>query len=79
MIFAHSVSLVLTHRVIWLNDCGDMDAYSSLIWAMALRIDAQHSFTSLTVFGSSKMPHGTMQCPPRRRSTRWRVDSFWML
>jgi hypothetical protein len=31
--------------------------------------------TSATSLGSSKIPHGTWQWPPRRRNTKCRVDS----
>merc|ERR1719433_822659 len=75
---AQCSSFVMTHRVIWLKSSG-LDAAvfeSSLIFTMALRIVAQASFTSATSFGSSKMPQGTWQWPPRRRSTKWRGDSF---
>ena len=48
-------------------------------WAEAFSMVECASKSSATSFGSSKMPHGTWQCPPRRRSTRCSVDSFWML
>ena len=78
MIFWECSSLVFTHRVIWLKFWGVMLALNSLICTMALRIVAHASRMVATNLGSSKIPQGTWQCPPRSRKTKWRVASFWM-
>merc|ERR1740139_292276 len=80
MILPQCSSLVFVQRVAWLKVCGFMPVEKiSLTCATDLAMVAHASLSSATSFGSSKMPQGTWQWPPRRRSTRCRVDSFWML
>ena len=55
----------------WLKLCADMGPEKiSLTCAVALVMVATASLSSATSFGSSKIPQGTWQWPPRRRRTR---------
>lgn len=72
-------TLVLIQRTIWFMLCKPDSACNSADWTMAFRMVAACCFNSATMAGSSKIPHGTWQCPPRKRNTKCNVDSFWML
>lgn len=54
---------------------------SALLNQTRTTIDNKHLYTSTQGIVQSNTPHTKqeVQLPPRRRRTRWRVDSFWIL